>query len=60
MASNNLSDIDLKDFMITLETKNCNMILTEKQRKYQCYRLKKLINMIILQLKKQYFLINEV
>ena len=31
--------------MIRLEMKNCNMILTEKQQKYQLYHLKKLINM---------------
>ena len=31
--------------MIRLEMKNCNMILTEKQQKYQHYHLEKLINM---------------
>ena len=35
--------------MITLEMKNCNMILTEKQLKYQCYHLENLIKMKILQ-----------
>ena len=29
-----------------------NMILTEKQQKYQLYHLKKMINMSILQVKK--------
>ena len=38
--------------MIGLEMKNCNMILTEKQQKYQHYHLEKLINMNILQVKK--------
>ena len=38
--------------MIRLEMKNCHMILTEKQQKYQlCYQVK-LINMNILQEKK--------
>ena len=32
--------------------KNCNMILTEKQQKYQHYHLEKLINTNILQVKK--------
>ena len=36
--------------------KNCNMVLTEKQQKYQHYHLKKLINMSILQVKKYCFL----
>ena len=31
--------------MIRLEIKNCNMILTEEQQKYQHYHLEKLINM---------------
>ena len=31
--------------MIKLEMKNCNMILTEKQQKYQFYRQENLINM---------------
>ena len=35
--------------MITLEMKNCNMILTEKQLKYQCDHLENLIKMKILQ-----------
>ena len=45
--------------MIRLEMKNCNMILTEKQQKYQHYYLEKLINMNILQAKKYYLLIKE-
>ena len=43
--------------MIRLEIKNNNMILTEKQQKYQHYHLEKLINMDILQAKKYYHLI---
>ena len=46
--------------MIRQETKNYNMILTEKQQKYQLYHLKKLINMNILQVKKYYPQIKEV
>ena len=42
-----------------LEMKNYNMILTETQRKSQHYRLEKLINMNILQVKKYYLLIKE-
>ena len=42
-----------------LELKNCNMILTEKQQKYQHYNPEKLINMNILQVKKYYLLIKE-
>ena len=38
--------------MIRLEMENYNMILTEKQRKYQHYHVQKLINMNILQVKK--------
>ena len=38
--------------MIKLEIKNCNVILTEEQQKYQHYHPKKLINMNILQAKK--------
>ena len=34
--------------------KNYNMILTEKQQKYQHYHLEKMINMNILQVKKQF------
>ena len=45
--------------MIRLEIKNCNMILTEKQKKYQHYPLEKFINMNILQVKKYYLLIKE-
>ena len=38
---------------------NCNIILTEKQQKYHLYYLEKLINMNILQLKKNYVLIKD-
>ena len=38
--------------MIRLEMKNYNMILTEKQEKYQYYHLEKLININILKVKK--------
>ena len=37
--------------------KNCNIILTEKQQKYQHYPLENLINMNILKAKKYYLLI---
>ena len=37
--------------MLSLEMRNCNMILTEKQQKYQNYHRVKLINMNILQVK---------
>ena len=40
--------------MIKLYMRNYNMILTEKQQKYQHYRLEKLVNMNILQVKKYY------
>ena len=43
--------------MIKLKKKNYNMILTEKQQKYQHYDLEKLTNMNILQVKKFYHLI---
>ena len=43
--------------MIKLEMNNCNMILTEKQQKYQNYHLEKSININILQLKKYFLLI---
>ena len=39
--------------MIRLDMKNNNMILTEKQQKYQHYHPEKLINMNILQVKKK-------
>ena len=39
--------------------KNCNMILTEKQKKYQLYHQIKLINMNILQVKKYYPLVKK-
>ena len=42
-----------------LEIENCNMILSEKEQKYQDYHLEKLINMNILQVKKYYLLIKE-
>ena len=45
--------------MIRIDIKNCNMMLTEKQQKYQHYHLEKLINMNILQVKKYYLLIKE-
>ena len=45
--------------MIRLEMKNCNMILTEKNKKHQHYHPEKLINMNILQVKKYYLLIKE-
>ena len=35
-----------------LEVNNCNMMLTEKQQKYQHYHQVKFINMNILQVKK--------
>ena len=40
--------------MMRLEMKNCDMILTEKQQKYQLNHLEKLINMNILQVNKCY------
>ena len=46
--------------MIRLEIRNCNMILTENQQKYQQFHLEKLINMNILQVKKYYFLIKDI
>ena len=45
--------------MIRLEISNCNMILTEKQQKYQHYLLEKVINMNISQVKKYYPQIKE-
>ena len=41
------------------DKKNYNMILTEKQQKYQHYHPEKSINMNILQVKKYYLLIKE-
>ena len=38
--------------MIRSETKNCNVMLTEKQQKYQHYHLEKLKNINILQVRK--------
>ena len=38
--------------MIRFKMKNYNMILTEKQQKYQYYHLEKFINMNILQKQK--------
>ena len=43
--------------MIQLRMKNYNIILTEKQQKYQRYRQVKLINVNILQVKENYHLI---
>ena len=45
--------------MIRLEMKNYNMILTEKQQKYQHNHQVKLINMNILLMKEYYLLIKE-
>ena len=45
--------------MIRLEMKNWNIILIEKQQKYNHYHLEKLINMNILQVKKYWLLIKE-
>ena len=45
--------------MARLQMKNCNVILTEKQQKYQYYHLEKLTNMNTLQVKKYYLLIKE-
>ena len=45
--------------MIKLEIKNYNMILTEKQQKYQLYHSEKLINTNFLQVKKYDLLIKE-
>ena len=42
---------------IWLEMKNYNMILTEKQQKYQLYHEAKLKNMNISEVKKYYLLI---
>ena len=38
--------------MTRLEMKNCNMVLTEKKRKYKHYHQVKLIDMNILHAKK--------
>ena len=46
--------------MIRLETRNYNILLSEKQQKYQHYHLEKLIDMSILQVKKHCLLIKEV
>ena len=45
--------------MIRLEMKDGNTISTEKQQKYQHYHLEKLINMNILQMKRQYLLMED-
>ena len=42
--------------MVRIEIKSYNMILTEKQEKYQHYHQVKFIYMNILQVKKYYFL----
>ena len=44
----------MKKMTIRLKMKNYNMILTEKQQKYQIYHHVKWINMNILQVKKYY------
>ena len=54
----NLLEIIWK-LIMTIDDKNYNMILTEKQQKYQLYHLEKLINMNILQVKKYHLLIKE-
>ena len=47
--------------MTILETRNCNMILTEKQQKaQQHYHLEKLINMNNLEVKIYYILIKAI
>ena len=45
--------------MIKLEMKNHNLVLTEKQQKYQHNHLEKLINMNILHVKKHSLLIKD-
>ena len=45
--------------MIKLRMKNYNMVLTDKQQKYQRYRQVKLININTLQEKKHYHLNKE-
>ena len=45
--------------MVKLEMKNCNRILTEKQKKYQHYHLKKLVNLNFSQVIKLYLLFKE-
>ena len=45
--------------MIRLEMKSYNIILTEKQQKYEHYHLEKLTNTNILQVKKYHHLIKE-
>ena len=45
--------------MIRLQMKNYNMLLKEKQQKYQHYHLENLIKINILQVKKYYLLIKE-
>ena len=45
--------------MKRLEMKNSNMILTEKQQKYQHYHPEKLIDMNILEVKKLCLLIKD-
>ena len=57
----NLLKIQKKSWQLImrLETKNCNMILTESLQRYQhCYEVK-LINMNILQVKKYYLPVNK-
>ena len=45
--------------MLRLEMKNCNMILTEKEQKYQLNHFEKLINMNIFQENKYCVLIKD-
>ena len=45
--------------MIRLEIKTCNTILTEKQQKHHHYHLEKLIDIINLQVRKYYLLIED-
>ena len=45
--------------MIRLEMKNLNMILTEKQQKYQIDHLEELMNMNILEVNKYCLLIKD-
>ena len=45
--------------MMRLEMKNYNMMLTEKQQKYQHSHQIKLVNINILQVKKYYLLVKK-
>ena len=44
--------------MTGLKMKNCNMVLKEKQQKYQLYHKAKFLNMNILLVKKYYHQVN--